>query len=192
MIRNRNNWAGPPNQKATTTPQNGQQIQQTTQTNPERKRRECIITMNNSNRTFKGTVPVHSSSEPTQNSGLAYYHRYVKTVTGLESSGPKSMNTISFTDLIALVVVVKFLKTVTTKRSQTETGKRGIIKMSLNDRHKQLNKNGTLQMRIINFLLGDIEEAIAEGNRKYGYGEPGYIGADGYFCSLPVGAILPE
>ena len=42
------------------------------------------------------------------------------------------------------------------------------------------------------FLLDDIEEAIAEGNRKYGYGEPGYIGADGYFHALPVGAILPE
>ena len=42
------------------------------------------------------------------------------------------------------------------------------------------------------FLLDDIEEAIAEGNRKYGYGEPGYVGADGLFHSLPVGAILPE
>jgi hypothetical protein len=31
------------------------------------------------------------------------------------------------------------------------------------------------------FLLDDIEEAIAEGNRKYGFGEPGYIDADGNF-----------
>lgn len=35
------------------------------------------------------------------------------------------------------------------------------------------------------FLLGDIEEAIAEGNRKYGYGEPGYIDADGNFYPFP-------
>ena len=28
------------------------------------------------------------------------------------------------------------------------------------------------------FLLGGIEEAIAESNRKYGYGELGYIGTD--------------
>jgi hypothetical protein len=42
------------------------------------------------------------------------------------------------------------------------------------------------------FLLDDIEEAIAEGNRKYGYGEPGYIGADGYFYPLPEDVILPE
>ena len=42
------------------------------------------------------------------------------------------------------------------------------------------------------FLLGDIEEAIAEGNRKYGYGELGYIGVDGYFYPLPEGVILSE
>jgi hypothetical protein len=35
------------------------------------------------------------------------------------------------------------------------------------------------------FLLDDIEEAIAEGNRKYGYGEPGYIDADGNFYPFP-------
>ena len=35
------------------------------------------------------------------------------------------------------------------------------------------------------FLLDDIEEAIADGNRKYGYGEPGYIDADGYFHPFP-------
>jgi hypothetical protein len=42
------------------------------------------------------------------------------------------------------------------------------------------------------FLLDDIEEAIAEGNRKYGYGEPGYIGTDGYFHAFPDNVILPE
>jgi hypothetical protein len=35
------------------------------------------------------------------------------------------------------------------------------------------------------FLLDDIEEAIAEGNRKYGYGEPGYIDTDGNFYPFP-------
>jgi hypothetical protein len=31
------------------------------------------------------------------------------------------------------------------------------------------------------FLLGDIAQAIEDGNRMYGFGEPGYIGADGNF-----------
>lgn len=35
------------------------------------------------------------------------------------------------------------------------------------------------------FLLDDIEEAIREGNRKYGFGEPGYIDADGNFYPFP-------
>lgn len=31
------------------------------------------------------------------------------------------------------------------------------------------------------FLLSDIEQGIRDGNRKYGFGEPGYIDADGNF-----------
>jgi hypothetical protein len=32
------------------------------------------------------------------------------------------------------------------------------------------------------FLLGDIAQGIEDANRMYGYGKPGYIGADGNFC----------
>jgi hypothetical protein len=35
------------------------------------------------------------------------------------------------------------------------------------------------------FLLDDIEEAIAEGNKKYGYGEPGYIDRNGNYYPFP-------
>ena len=31
------------------------------------------------------------------------------------------------------------------------------------------------------FLLDDIEQGIRDGNRKYGYGEPGYIDKDGNY-----------
>jgi hypothetical protein len=34
------------------------------------------------------------------------------------------------------------------------------------------------------FLLGDIAQGIEDGNRMYGFGEPGYIGADGNFHPL--------
>jgi hypothetical protein len=34
------------------------------------------------------------------------------------------------------------------------------------------------------FLLGDIAQGIEDGNRMYGFGEPGYIGADGIFHPL--------
>jgi hypothetical protein len=35
------------------------------------------------------------------------------------------------------------------------------------------------------FLLGDIEQAIEDANRKYGYGEAGYIDEVGDFCPFP-------
>jgi|GEM_PF-3335657 hypothetical protein len=34
------------------------------------------------------------------------------------------------------------------------------------------------------FLLGDIAQGIEDGNRMYGFGEPGYIGTDGNFHPL--------
>jgi hypothetical protein len=36
------------------------------------------------------------------------------------------------------------------------------------------------------FLLDDIAQGIEDGNRMYGFGEPGYIGADGNFCPYPL------
>jgi hypothetical protein len=35
------------------------------------------------------------------------------------------------------------------------------------------------------FLLGDIEQAIEDANRKYGYGDAGYIDNDGNFYPFP-------
>jgi hypothetical protein len=35
------------------------------------------------------------------------------------------------------------------------------------------------------FLLGDIEQAIEDGHRKYGCGEAGYVGEDGNFYPFP-------
>jgi hypothetical protein len=36
------------------------------------------------------------------------------------------------------------------------------------------------------FLQDDINQTITEGNRKYGFGDSGYVGTDGYFHPLPV------
>jgi hypothetical protein len=41
------------------------------------------------------------------------------------------------------------------------------------------------------FLLGDIAQGIEDGNRMYGFGEPGYIGADGNFHPL-TDNFIPE
>jgi hypothetical protein len=36
------------------------------------------------------------------------------------------------------------------------------------------------------FLLSDIEQAIEDANRKYGYGEPGYFDKDGNYYFAPI------
>jgi hypothetical protein len=41
------------------------------------------------------------------------------------------------------------------------------------------------------FLLGDIARGIEDGNRMFGYGEPGYVGADGNYYPL-TDNFIPE
>jgi hypothetical protein len=41
------------------------------------------------------------------------------------------------------------------------------------------------------FLLGDIAQGIEDGNRMYGFGEPGYIGTDGNYHPL-ADNFIPE